>query len=588
MKHIRIILSLLLLLFTLSGFAQKSVELSLSNPSPGVGEVFYINIRVRNISERLSRPSDAPGTKLLYFTLKGVSNSYVVDNGHSSSNSEAVYSITLRADKEGKFSYGPISLGGVKSNTVSYTIGKSPSPTAPPTSPRLVDRGGSDLFLKAIVSNTSPYEHEPVVYTIRLYSSYDGTEVKGSPGAPQFENCTYERTKYASTQFRHEKVNGRDYLVADLLRYIVFPSKAGEMQIKGNTFTFSVKQMLQYEGEYGIMPVFPGSTIEATVPTVKLSVRSLPQHQGDLNGVGDYRVSSQMSRVSLSVNQIATVKYTVAGSGNLAFMSMPDIASQLPEELKFVKTEDNVNSKVGDTSVSGSVEYTVSLIPTKEGAYTIPELTFTFFDAEKGVYYTRKAPGFKVNVSNRGAVDDKGSQQAHKFDSQLQTIRSLSASQHFSVMHFGYYLFFIVPVALLLLAVLVYRRRIKIQSDVIGRRSRKASKIARQRLRTAESLMRKGSDAAFYTELLRALWGYIAFKLNMSTSELERLNVRDRLLEAGASEDSVRRAIEVIDRCEEAKYAPGENSDLKADYNAASSLIDSLEKELGKKIHNLN
>ncbi len=595
MKHLRYLILTLLAAVAILPAAGKSITLSVSDPHPGVGDYFYVYITVNDIGDRLSGAPGAPGAKQLYFQLKGMQQQTTVINGRSTMSSKATYAVTLRAEKEGKFTYGPVTLGGVRSNTVSYTIGKArpggkPAPAgqnigAAPSAPKLVHAGGKDLFLKAVVSEISPYEHQPIVYTIRAYTSYQGTQVNGAPGAPQFENCTYEQTKYASTQWRHENVGGHEYMVADLIRYIVFPSKAGKTLIKGNTFSFSVKQLLEYEDEFGFMPVFPGQTIEAKVPDVTLNVRSLPQHDGDLNGLGNYTVSSTLPHVRLATNQVATITYKIQGTGNLSYMTMPDIASQLPAELKYVKTEDKTDKTVGDSSVSGTVEYTVSFIPLKEGAYDIPELRFTFFDAEKGTYYTRTAPGYHVTVDQRGAAaSSDGSGETHKFNPQLQKVGELSAAQHFYVKGFDYWLFYIIPVALLLLAVAVYRRRIKVMADVVGRRSRGASKMARRRLKAAAICMRKGDRPQFYDETLRALWGYIAYKLNMPTSELSRVNVKERLEAAGASEADADRTIEAIDRCEQAKYAPDATADLRADYDAVSSLIDSLERALGRKV----
>ena len=206
MKHLRYLILTLLAAVAILPAAGKSITLSVSDPHPGVGDYFYVYITVNDIGDRLSGAPGAPGAKQLYFQLKGMQQQTTVINGRSTMSSKATYAVTLRAEKEGKFTYGPVTLGGVRSNTVSYTIGKArpggkPAPAgqnigAAPSAPKLVHAGGKDLFLKAVVSETSPYEHQPIVYTIRAYTSYQGTQVNGAPGAPQFENCTYEQTKY--------------------------------------------------------------------------------------------------------------------------------------------------------------------------------------------------------------------------------------------------------------------------------------------------------------------------------------------------------------------------------------------------------
>ena len=48
--------------------------------------------------------------------------------------------------------------------------------------------------------------------------------------------------------------------------------------------------------------------------------------------------------------------------------------------------------------------------------------------------------------------------------------------------------------------------------------SRRADKIARRRLKRAAAAIRKNDPELFYTELLKALWGYLGDKLKMPTS----------------------------------------------------------------------
>ena len=59
------------------------------------------------------------------------------------------------------------------------------------------------------------------------------------------------------------------------------------------------------------------------------------------------------------------VRYTVSGTGNMSFVSLPDLSEKFPSELKFLKSEDSVKKQVGASSVSGSITFDCTFIPQK-------------------------------------------------------------------------------------------------------------------------------------------------------------------------------------------------------------------------------
>ncbi len=68
-------------------------------------------------------------------------------------------------------------------------------------------------------------------------------------------------------------------------------------------------------------------------------------------------------------------------------------------------------------------------------------------------------------------------------------------------------------------------------ADLAALNSRRADKLARRRLKRAHAALRRSDVESFYTELLKALWGYLGDKLRMPTSELMRDNIRQVLAE---------------------------------------------------------
>ncbi len=143
---------------------------------------------------------------------------------------------------------------------------------------------------------------------------------------------------------------------------------------------------------------------------------------------------------------------------------------------------------------------------------------------------------------------------------------------------FVYWLFFIVPVLILLGAVSYYKAYLKANADLLAVRSRKADKMARKRLRKAGACIKRGETDRFYDEMLAALWGYMSDKLKMPPSELTRQNISEKLQERRIPEDVIARFIALLDECEFAKYAPAATKgNMQPVYDEGVVVINSLE-----------
>lgn len=590
--RLRHLLTIILLAFFAHSLSAQSVRLSVSPAGsvPGVGDTFYIIVDTHNVSGEPQKPASVPGAKVLFLQRRKMHTYTAIGNGVSTTRSEASYAITLRAEKAGSYTFGPITIGGVKSNSVSYKIGATSSassqPAAAPGSnqvPTLTNTGGSDLFLRAAVSNASPYEQQGVVYTVKLYTTYSSIFDWIATTAPSFGNCTYESTNVVSRSLKQETYNGKTYYTVTIARYIIYPTQTGKALIKGNSYTGSVGQTLEYSDPYyGRMAKLVPKQVDAKPNDIELNVRPLPDidQYDDVNGVGSFNVKAELITKNIMAHQAAVVRYTVSGTGNMSYVSLPDLAEKFPDELKFLKSEDAVNKSVGESSVSGTVTFDCTFIPQKEGDFTIPALTFNFFNPEDGKWYTRKTRSFPIKVG-KGSAAHSG-ESSFTFIDALQNTGNLSRNHTFMISSSLFFLWYLIPVCVLLIVLLIYRKRLRLLADTTLLRQKKASRVARRRLRKAEKHLRRDEASIFYDEMLRSLWGYLSDKLDIPTSELNRGNVTEALTGAAVSEAVSQKLIHLLDDCEFAKYASQSDGNMHDTYYAACELIDSLESSIDK------
>lgn len=573
-----------------------------------VGEQFYVYMKLDNIDGEPSAPT-VPGASVKYFTLSSQSSSMTSINGKVTRTSSRTYVATCSASKEGSYSFGPVTIGGVKSNKVSYKIVKagsgslskmqqrqqqrsqqsaSPQANADPgasdsrdSSPKFIGKGNEKLFLKASVSKSSAYEQEALVYTVKLYSSYAPIKFIGATEAPKFDGFVVEESDEVSKSLQYETYNGHEYATAVIARYIIFPQMTGKLTIKGNTYTVSTDEQEYYDDPYfRMLTVRRPVQLNVTPNDLVIDVKALPLPQpADFSGgVGQFSISSSLPSASLKSNQAASIEYVVKGSGNLKYIKLPDLNNTYPKQLEVFTPTAEVDAAPRGANVSGSVRFDYSFTPLETGNYTIPEVELVYFNPATGQYEKSVAKGYDV-VVDKGTLSEKSQTKNRlKFDTPLMPVGKLSSSHSLFVRSAAYWLWFLLPALILIACVFIYRRQLKSAADMVGTRMRKAGKVAAKRLKKAAACMKAGNRESFYDEMLTALWGYVGAKLNIPVSELNRQNVAEKLSAAGASEDAVGEFVAVLDDCEFAKYAPGSGDDeLKSVYERGSRVIESFE-----------
>lgn len=598
----------MVLALAVASASAASVRLTVSTmrgkPTIENNDLFYIIYEVADIDAAPEKPSSVPGARVVYFERTGQSSRFTNIGGRTSQSFSYTYTMTLRAQKEGNFTFGPVTVGGVKSNSVRYSIGKasapaqsaaggqSSSPSASgrnqdPDKPKFIGKGDGNLFLKANVSKTTAYEQEALVYTVKLFTTYEAIKFIGATAAPKFEGFVVEESKDISQSLSYETVGGKTYATAIIARYIIFPQMAGKLKVTGNTYTVSVDEREYYHDPFfGRMSVSKPLQLNVTPNdlTVEAKPLPLPKPADFSGGVGKFTISSNLPSQNFRSNQAASIIYTVSGTGNLKYVALPDLNALYPKELEVYSANPEINVNVGSSNVSGTSRFDYSFMPLEAGTFMIPDVSLVYFNPQTGRYEKSVAKGYRINVAQGTASEKSQTLTKYAFDSKLLPVeKPLTLNHKPYISTFGYWLFFIVPVVLLGGVVIYYRRHLKANADRLAVMSRKAGAMARRRLKRAYNCMRSGDSAHFYDEMLFALWGYLGDKLKMPTSELSRDNVRSVLEQRGIEHSKIDSLLNLVDECEFTKYTPVDaRGNMSQVYAEGVEVINGLESDFKK------
>ena len=149
----------------------------------------------------------------------GTSTSVQIINGRMSR--EVNYTYTLIPLKEGRLVIPPLTVTTDKTTQKTAEIVVT-------VSPKTQEKTGSqDVFAEGNVSNSSPYEGEPIVYTFKLFNAVQIANARFQK--PEFSGFTAKEVENSRKTYR-TVMNGREYNVTDLTILLV-PLGAGQKTI---------------------------------------------------------------------------------------------------------------------------------------------------------------------------------------------------------------------------------------------------------------------------------------------------------------------------------------------------------------------
>lgn len=218
-------------------------------------------------------------------------------------------------------------------------------------------------------------------------------------------------------------------------------------------------------------------------------------------------------------------------------------------------------------------------MPLEWGSFRLPEVKLVYFNPETGRYETSVAKGYDISVEKGTGSDKSQTKSSAAFDSELLPVTTKLSFKHRPYVYgFFYWLFYIIPIGLIIIGYTSYKSYLAANSDIEAVRSRKAGKMARKRLKNAYSYMKAQDKDNFYDAILTALWGYLGDKLKIPTSELSRENISGKLAVQGISDEDITSLMKLMDNVEFEKYAPSASSTEMSDiYNQTFSMMNTLD-----------
>lgn len=356
-KSIWLLLATLLLVA--SANTRADLIASVDRDRISLGDTLQLTITATD-NERLESLNLNPLSDDFQILQRSTSSSTSIINGRRSSTRQVT--VDLVARWAGTLRIPPLNAGRDASNYLLISVG--PAQTGP----------GKEVTLSfdAELDTSSVYVQGQAILTLRIQQainldSRSVTELQlDNAFVKQLEQQSFQRT-----------IDGRPWLIHEI-RYAIFPEASGTLEIPAQTFSAR-----ESNGRRSMLSLGGGRKLQRTTQALSLRVLPIPENFKGATWLPAEKLSIEevwsTPPDQLRVGESATRTIKLVAQG-LQAAQLPPIEFPPINGLKTYPDQAVTEDIESPTTVSGSREDSVAIIPTQVGQWTIPEVRVPWWD----------------------------------------------------------------------------------------------------------------------------------------------------------------------------------------------------------------
>ncbi len=588
-KHFISLFPLLFIAFVMN--AQDNAvtfEMNLSKEKLGINERLRVEFTMNKDGDDFS-PPDFKGFRVLMGPSQAISSSWI--NGVRSYSK--TYSYTLAPTERGKFTIkqASIVIDGKVYKSLAKTVEVTAAVAKPNDDMNVDDYADDNLHLVAEVSKTNPYLNEAITVVYKLYVSPSIRVSNYRPlDNPKYNNFWSQDIPVQRLNAENGTYKGKAYRYVVLKRVVLYPQKSGKLDIEPLSLDVTVDVPTNKRDFFG------GRVYTQTNKTVSagnrtINVKALPTAGKPANfggAVGDFDFSVTTSKTSLNASESLQTVVEVSGQGNLKLFQLP--TPELPSSLEVYDPEHNEEVRTTLAGTRGKISDSYTIVPSFKGKYPVPSISFSYFNPNTASYHTVDSKEILINVLE-GPTNSQGNVNANPTNTKHSVVTTgnqfnfiklnpnlTAKGTHYFFGSRAFYLWLLLPLIFIPLAIVLHKKRDAIASDVEGNKIKKANRLARKYLSEAKKTL--GQKDAFFIAMEKALHNYLKAKLKIETSEFSKDKISSLLNEKDVDIETIDGFIGLLKNCEMARYSPFSEVQMQQDYDRASKVIANLDKQL--------
>jgi len=534
-----------------------------------VGETVVFTVRVEGAPATVVRTPSRPTTVNLTPQARAPQMQRFRMNEDGTVRRGVAFSWSFRPQREGTARIQPITVvvrgeeyttDPVRIQVSSSRRGSEPTLTHPEgASGATLDN--EDLFVQATATADRAYQGEQVVVEYRLFYR-PGIRLRHSRLADSWDAPGFwrEELNVASRPTpQMERADGQKYETVVLKRVALFPTRPGTLRVDPLRIETEAQGTVRLRRDG---PALRGRFEPVRLASQRLSVdvRALPSGAPPSfdGAVGQFSMSARANADSVAVGEPVSLTVQVRGTGNLTTLSPPSL--DLPSTIEAYQPAVETDVERNGREIRGTKTFAYTLVPRTGGRHALPPVSFSYFDPETGQYETVRAEASPLRVSgtaSRATAGRTGDGLPVGDVTDLMTAGEADwGPTERRPLHRQPWVYFALLLPVLIAGGgLAYRRRGQTAEPTDSPASDASLDTAQAQLREARRLG-DGADAAVYDTVEQALQAFLNERLGRNGAASTRSQLDRRLARYDVPEALRDRLYELLDRCDEGKYAP--------------------------------
>lgn len=341
-----------------------------------------------------------------YAELPSSEGFYVTDNlnGMSYNQSNQFINIeqtfTLQPLKAGTYYVGRawIQSGSKRifSNQLTLTIKAANEPQAV-----------KNFFIVSQPSKTKALVGEPIEVKVWAWcpegnSFSPSSEGPASTGYSGFWHYDGEYTDVVPYDKKTITIKGKKYIGFPIYSEYIFPNSTGRIALPVYEYYCTVSTRPFPSSDYYDDDYLDGTEteVEKKTDSVFIYIEPIPtdgRPANFLGDVGNFTLEATVDKTDLKAYESIKLTVTLSGAGNINGTHLPDPAFPAGFEHFAPATEEQTIQT--DIGIVGSKTFTYTVIPTKEGNFTLNGISFSYYDISKKEYVSLKAKDIQIHVA---------------------------------------------------------------------------------------------------------------------------------------------------------------------------------------------
>ncbi len=434
-----------------------------------------------------------------------------------------------------------------------------------------------NLFMKVQVDKKSCYVGEPVVATFKLYSRLESkSDIVKNPGFYGFS--VLDMINLSDRFVTTENINGKIFDVHTVRKVQLYPLQAGTfvidaMEVK-NKVEFSrsmVKRKTEQEIIEGVLnnneeeapanaEVFENDINTEPITVIVKAIPEKTKPAGFNGAVGNFSISSSIINDGLAANEEGILEIAIAGKGNFIQLNAPVINWPAGVEGFDPVLKDSLD--VYAIPLKGKRKFRYAFVASAPGVYTIPPVSFTFFNNDTGGYKTVTTKPQQINIG-------KKKQQKIVVNDNKET----SSNKKYWLPAFG---------AVIVCAGIVFLLRKKTKGNAI---KTAIPVIEKKQTISIDELLKpvqlQVTDKDFYRVLHQSIWSFFSSYYKLSGTGMNKENLLARMKESRLDQSLIDETAMILQQCETGMFTNAViTEDRQLFFTNTKMLLEEIEKEL--------